>query len=382
MKSNSQAILFFALTLLSPYILAEASNASENRIIITSIINTTSKTKSIGAWYEKLHQTCKNVDGTFKPECKARVQQSLQWNSQIFLDNNTEVKIQCAGSAWKQGVRTIKAGIVRAVKINALCQAPPNSYIGDSDVRFFIGGLDKALPYIISPRYTLIQTNQPILQWNSVEGATNYSVSVLTDRSTKPVCTIQKIVADPMTSTMKIPFEYCRQSDSNKYQLEEGLFYRVVVTTSAMVSSEQESVDKSDYRSEYRGVEGIEFRLISTKIKDNINEAISTLNQNIEDNQEKQLSIAAVYASYNLYSEAISVLENSVEKPSTPSVYIQLGDYYALSGLLLRAEYSYCQAEKMLKSDRFENQVDHHKNLKERWDKLKHITSRNKQCND
>ncbi len=142
------------------------------------------------------------------------------------------------------------------------------------------------IPYLISPRHTLLLPDKPlILRWNSVAGATRYTVRI------------------------KSPSEYIWETEVTQNQalysgnipLKTGLRYTVIVHTDTEVSSlDQESpFSKQDYL-------GIGFAVISKSKQQEILAKNEQLTQKL-DGEAQVLSLAEFYQQNGLNESAIAI---------------------------------------------------------------------------
>jgi hypothetical protein len=261
----------------------------------------------------------------------------------------------------------------KKMALAGICAGNQNPHIGEDLKTFRRGGGDDTLPYIVSPRYSMIRNKQPILRWNAVAGATNYTVHLVHDRSPDPICTIQNVVGTPKNNIIEVSFEHCKNSDLQSYQLQLGHYYKLEViayNSGNKINSTQETMDRSEYRAEDRGVEESEFRLIDPNEEQEISKLLEEIRKDAMSEEESIIRTSSMYASYNLYSEAILSLEKLIEiNSSSPALYLRLGDYYASSGLLRLANLSYCKANSLVELQG-EDQKIYEKELENRWKEM------------
>jgi hypothetical protein len=370
MKIARQFSKLVFIVLCGSFLLASEAYCDDSSIRVMSI-DTTVPNKGTDAWYEGPNSPPCWGNGEFNCNVLPTIS-PLEHGGQIFTSENTEVHIWCP----KRGMRTVPRGRKNnGVPINDLCGSPPSIGIGPLSGKFLPGGVNSLIPYVVGPRYTMVRSRQPLLRWNAVSGASKYTVYLFDDRARKlddgslePICTVQDIIAPPKAGVVTTNLNCWK--DSQPYQLELGHFYRIKVDAHLVkiTSSDEEVIDRNKYRAEQRGVEGIEFQLISPQQEKEIAESIKTVNQGIQKQEQKSLNIASIYESYNLYAEAIQLLEESVQGGSSnPDVHIRLGDYYAISGLIALAKSSYCKAESEVKLKKDNSEGVYEKELKERW---------------
>ena len=199
-----------------------------------------------------------------------------------------------------------------------------------------LGGTNPNIPYIISPRRSLLLDSKPTLRWNGVPGATTYTVSLTSATGFKWE---QQVSDTQVTYPSKPP-------------LEPGVLYSLVVKADTGESSQDEKAS------------GLGFMLLNDTDIEKVKTDIKQITRReLADNDEAQaLALASIYTDYILTSEsakaydlnaedietyslnvkAIEVLEDLIQKNNeTPSVYRLLGDLYWHSGLQLLAEAQY-----------------------------------------
>lgn len=147
------------------------------------------------------------------------------------------------------------------------------------------------LPYLISPRETNILTSTPLLRWNQVSGTTAYTVQI---RRWKE-------------ETNETEITYSGEP------LKEGRRYRVTIITNNGAKEE----------------ETVGFTLLDKDTQEKVLNEVKTINQLTLSTEEKSIILAQLYRSYELYSDAINVLEDLIKQGSqTLIVYQLLGETY------------------------------------------------------
>jgi hypothetical protein len=177
---------------------------------------------------------------------------------------------------------------------------------------------NESIPYIISPRNTVLLTNRPILRWNAVPGVTRYQVR-LQDAS---------LTLDWQIETSKTQIEY-----SGKPPLKSGSYYLVIVETDKGVSSEEEQGND------------LSFTLLDAQKAELVRAEIAQLKQQKLTQEAEGLALAYLYQSHDLKAEAIELLEGLVKRESqTAAVYQLLGYLYLHMGLSQQAKSPYLKA--------------------------------------
>lgn len=266
---------------------------------------------------------------------QAYVEQTLKYDDVLKTDPNSTVTIQCS----KTIVKPVRQNAQKSV--SNIC--PPNA--NDREItRLRSGGNNPQIPYIISPRYTLLLNNQPTFRWNAVEGVKSYTVTLHEVGVSEDHLLWEQSVR---STAMQYPHD--------QQPLKTGVDYKLVVKADNGRSSSSEEVDLSDYDSIERGVSGLQFRLI----EQNLGESVQRLAEELaEENAQQQstddgklLVQAYLYAENGLFAEAIEMLETAVETGTqAPKIYRSLGNFYAWSGLNLLAEKFYLEAIQLAES--------------------------------
>lgn len=182
------------------------------------------------------------------------------------------------------------------------------------------GPLDVLIPYIISPRRTLLLNDRPKLRWNKVPGVNNYTVSLVKgDRTIWETNVNGNEVVYPGTP-----------------QLEPGFVYLLVVKAeNGRTSDEEKLPDRS-------------FRMLPTTQKQLVKGAIELINSQKIAEKTQALQRAYFYIGSDLKSEAIETLEALVATGFQEAIaYRKLGDLYWQDGVTLLAESNYLTAQEL-----------------------------------
>lgn len=254
---------------------------------------------------------------------------SLSSGDQLKISPGAIAKVVCPG----QNAIVKKRGTGERLSTQKICPtwravidkgAPP---IGE------MGGKDAQIPYLISPRRSLILTSTPTLRWNPVAGATQYTVQIKN---------AQGIVWQTQVKTPQVTYP-------GTPALTPRIPYTVIIKTNTGKSSE------SEFGSQFLLLRSAELKTV---------QAETNLITQIDASPEiKALRLADYYASYQLpeptvygltektvkdYSlsaNAIDTLETllKISKP-TPLIYRKLGTLYTNIGVTLPAEQAYLKA--------------------------------------
>jgi hypothetical protein len=205
-----------------------------------------------------------------------------------------------------------------------------------------VGGLDAAIPYLITPRHALLLSAKPLLRWNAVAGVSSYGVEV-----SSPTGTVwQTQTKDPQIAYAGKP-------------LEPGAVYTLVVTTNTERSSREDKTPTGalpqalDFRvlrpAEAAAAQAITAKLLQGKL---INETTALMLATYYGDYVLPASAIAAYKltqdnyqTYSLSAEAIAMLETQLQqKQRSPILYRTLGDLYWQTGLIQLAGKAYNNA--------------------------------------
>jgi hypothetical protein len=192
------------------------------------------------------------------------------------------------------------------------------------------GGINPLIPYIISPRRTLVLNPLPTLCWNPVPGASCYSVNLIGD---------EEVLWERQVREAEIVY-------SGEPPLESGVDYLLIIQADTGVSSEEEDLPD------------LGFNLLDenkiTLVRDTVDQLV---NLDLTD-EAKSLALVHVYIKYELRAEAIAILEALVKLGSkTAAVYRTIGELYTEVGLNLLARKYYLKAIELTGSEDIEGQA-------------------------
>jgi hypothetical protein len=249
------------------------------------------------------------------------VQGDLLWPA-----DGSRVKVICPDLSQ----RSVKAGVPSGMKL--VCPVWEVPLVKGGIALGVLGGIDASVPFVISPRHTLLLNNPPSLYWHSVPGASPYTIQ--------------------LNGTNGKVKEY--QSKSNRFTLPTPLLpatpYWLTIQADTGESSEADGTSNLGFRI----LRPAEASLVQAK-------AAQILQQKL-NKQSTALLLAEFYStyslpesvisnygltpqnfkSYNLTAEAITVLETLIRQgDQSPVVYRTLGDLYWQNGLYLMADDAY-----------------------------------------
>lgn len=236
---------------------------------------------------------------------------TLSPDDKLDVAANGSVKVYCSNTTiWtvKPGTHAVSIGCPSGKSVIRL----PNS---NNDTLRPVGKTEEALsklPYLISPRETFILNNHSRLRWNAVPGATNYLVK------------IDGVNWETQTNKTEIVY-------SGEPLLQGGRRYRVTIEANNGASSKRDAV--------------VGFRMLDEQTQKTVLEAVNTVKQQQLSSEEAGLVLAHLYRGYELYADAVEVLEGLVkQRSSVVTVYQLLGDIYLEIGLPQLAKKPYEKA--------------------------------------
>ena len=233
---------------------------------------------------------------------------SLNSDDTLDIPAKASVKIYCSDlSIWivKPGKYKVSQGCPSGKTVILL----PNS---NNRTLRPIGKTEAALaklPYVITPRETDIISDRPQIRWNAVRGVVNYTVK------------IDDINWEKKTDKTEIIYDGDRP-------LQPETRYWVTVTTDQGLSSQQDTE--------------VGFNVSDEQTKKIILDAVEKIQKQPLSPTERGLVLAYLYRSYELYGDAINVLEDLVNQGNKEiTVYQLLGDTYLEVGLPQLAKNTY-----------------------------------------
>jgi Tetratricopeptide repeat len=207
-----------------------------------------------------------------------------------------------------------------------------------------LGGTNPLIPYLITPRHTLLLSSTPTFRWNVIPKATQYTVTLQS-----PTGVVwQKQVKNNSLVYPGLP------------RLQPGTNYSLVIKANTGETSQDEGTSNLDFRV-LRKFEAAAIQAEVTKItKLGLNKQVTALMlANLYSRYTLPQDAIAAYGlstdtfkSYNLSADAIATLETSAKigKQST-IIYRSLGDIYWQTGLAQKAIDNYLAAIKLAKGD-------------------------------
>jgi hypothetical protein len=260
----------------------------------------------------------------------------LKFGDQLKLGSGAIAKISCPGESKPKQIQ--RAG--ERLGIGDLCPqwkavigkgAPPIESMS---------GPNPKIPYLISPHRTLILNATPTLRWNTVVGATQYTVQV---KNGPRIIWQTQVKETQVTYPGKpilqpgVPYSVTIQTDTGKLaQSETGNQFIILKDADAkVVQTEIKLINQSDFSPEVKALNLAEYYTDY--------EVPEPVAYGLTDKTSK---------SYRLTADAIAVLESFLKEnqSSSPLFYRMLGDFYAQTGVMRPAEQAYLQAIEQVRS--------------------------------
>ncbi|MGV0025731.1 hypothetical protein [Phormidesmis priestleyi] len=230
--------------------------------------------------------------------------------------------VRCVkGNTW-----ILSAGVESNVNNRCQTTKPSSVSLTTGDTR---GGSDSNVPYVISPRKTLVLDGKPTIRWNAAPGAMSYTVIVRASGVTWKVAGVKGT-----------------QVTYGGEPLKAKANYSVVVKAEGCTSSKCSSEDDDSQA-------GTGFTLVTEAEAQQIRSNAQQLAKQDLSDEAKALTLADFYAEQELMNNAIQTLETLAKQGSkTVAVYQMLGEFYERVELSLLAKNHYGKALELAKAER------------------------------
>ncbi len=191
-----------------------------------------------------------------------------------------------------------------------------------------LGGINPAIPYVISPRHTWLEDDTFTIEWNPVAEATSYTVSLW--RWSYARDERDALIWQTTTTEAQVPY-------AGSPALEQGRHYSIEVVTDGGISS---TADAGDARAGFQLLFAEDLNLLER-------DRLRIERQDLSPT-ETAFTLAALYAEDHLYDEAIDILTPLTEAGTRdPWIHKALGDVQSYIGLNQRALDHYRQAHQL-----------------------------------
>ncbi|MBE9001080.1 tetratricopeptide repeat protein [Nostoc sp. LEGE 12447] len=263
----------------------------------------------------------------------------LYQGDQILPDRGVRVYVKCPPDY--RNLVLVKAGVPSG--LGSICISWANQDTRGSQAEETIGGIDPSIPYLITPRHSLLLTATPLIRWNKVSGAKEYTVEV-----TDPTGLMWR------TKTRETQLVYAGKP------LKPGVSYSIVVQTDTGKSSEDDAAPNAQKKAANLG-----FRILRKSEAALVQVKVAKISPTPLDNEASALTVADFYSNYvlpqsviqaynlsantfetySLTSDAIAILESLLQQgKQSLLIYRTLGDLYWQTGLIRPAEANYLKA--------------------------------------
>lgn len=219
-----------------------------------------------------------------------------------------------------------------------------------------LGGIDDTIPYIISPRNSLVLKSEPIIRWNKVYGAREYTVEVISSEgliwrtNTKDTQIIY--AGEPLKRSR--PYNIVITTDTGKSSIKDtpaNIGFEILGDEINYLQTKLAQIPTNDLSIEVYAM------TLSHFYRDYVDSVLPTIDE------EFLKGVFNFY--YNLNSEAIPVLEHLVQQgKKSPLIYRNIGDLYIKIGVFRIAENYYLKTINLSKNpEDLEDKTLAHHNL-------------------
>lgn len=254
---------------------------------------------------------------------------------QIFPAQGVRVRVICPDRTDKP----VSAGVPSGIKTICLkwevriAKAPQPPGV--------LGGINNAIPYIISPRHSLLLNDTPTLQWNPVSETNQYAVHLLAPQGVVWQTQVtSNQVAYPGPLEPGIPYALTVQTDTGQSSKQEGASNLAFIV---LRPSEAQTVKAESTKIVQQKLSPLVTALLLADLYSHYTLPASTL--------EAYRLTSEVARSYNLTVDAIATLETLTKQgENSPIVYRLLGELYWQSGLANLAIQNYLKVTELAQS--------------------------------
>ena len=265
---------------------------------------------------------------------------SMSEGDQIYPSRGIRVRIICPDRSQKPVTAGVPSGLKSICPIweVRIAKAPPAPGV--------LGGIDASIPYLISPRHSLLLSNTPTFRWNAVPDATEYTVELISSQGVIWKAQVQGTqIIYPGNPPLESDVSYSLNIQANTGQSSQqdgasNLGFIILRPAEAQILKAEAA------KIEREGLSPLVTGLLLGELYSNYVLPASSLSAyNLTP---------ATARSYNLTAEAIATLESLTQQEEhSPLVYRLLGELYWQSGLAHLAAQNYLKAIELAQSPEF-----------------------------
>ncbi|MBW4444164.1 MAG: hypothetical protein KME10_23650 [Plectolyngbya sp. WJT66-NPBG17] len=267
---------------------------------------------------------------------------ALDEQDQIRVTNGSRVRVTCPNHRNPSWTSEQPTGVRR------LCGGWGLVKSRGTQAAAVLGGADASIPYLLSPRHTLLLSNTPTFRWNAVPEAKQYTIQLKSPKG---------IIWETNTQATQISF-------AGTPTLQSGVAYSLIVKASNGKSSDQDGT--ANQRST-----DLDFRILRPSEAETVKAEVAAIVQSSTTPEVIALRLANYYGNYvlpnsaiqayglsdplfetySLTTDGINILEAQLKQGKASSIlHRALGNLYWQIGLVQPAISHYTQALSLIRS--------------------------------
>ncbi|MEB3277541.1 MAG: hypothetical protein VKK42_01280 [Lyngbya sp.] len=255
----------------------------------------------------------------------------LYADDQIKSQSSAKLTAICYANweTWNAPTDKISQPTEGCLQAKRECVETPDGCVSQDATRSnYQVSINDRIPYIISPRHTLLLNNKSILlRWNPVAGASRYTV----------------VIKNPSESIWETEVSSNQVVYEGNTSLKPGIRYFVIVHGDNNVSSLDEESPFSQ-----QDALGIGFSILEPSTQQKIITQTEQLSQQLKG-EAKTLALVELYQKNRLNYEAIDQLESWLKNnQKNAAIYYKLGEIYQEIQLPFLAKDSYLKAVELM----------------------------------
>jgi tetratricopeptide (TPR) repeat protein len=256
----------------------------------------------------------------------------------ILLAADAKVRVICPDLTERPVPAGVQSGL-RSICPNISRQAGRNPSPADGT----LGGINAKIPYIISPRRTLLLSKTPTFKWNAVAEVKQYKVQVIAPTG---------IIWETQVSKPEVIYP-------GNPQLQPGVSYSLVIKADNGTSSESDGSSGLGFHILHdEEIKALQAEIAALPQKELTTPTIALTLANLYRNYTLSSKVAKDYgipsveiSTHNLSAESIDLLKVQIEEGNcSPAIYRMLGDVYWQTGLAQLASRQYLKAIELAKT--------------------------------